>query len=203
MLKKLMSLLLVFTFANASANMPKATSVEIKNLQALNNAFNDLNFSLSVEWDQTDRKFYNKKMKDFQDTVKKLQKKGLKTTQILELAKNQIKNKSVAKEMDKLFKLIEKKKLSEKDARDLLLKTLSKGSAEGANFRGRYSSVYAAAAVILLLTGVVLLAAAAASSSTGVVVGGGACYDEYICIDYYDSWGFYWYTDCFWDVVCY
>ena len=72
----------------------------------LKTAFDQLNFSLQVEWDQKDKKFYNSKVKEFHDQISNLQKQGLKNTEILEFIKRNIKDQNIASDIDELYETI-------------------------------------------------------------------------------------------------
>lgn len=189
MLKKFFASFLVFALVSVQANAASNNSLKA--------AFDQLNYSLSVEWDQKDRSFYDAKMKEFTAQVSELQAKGLSNAQLAEFAVSQIKDKTLAKELNTAFSLIQLNTLNQTDARKMVLETVSKSYNNGASWSSD----------VLLIGGVVVLLLVAAASVAGNVrVGasvGAGCYQDYVCYDYYDNRGFYWYSDCYNDTICY
>jgi hypothetical protein len=171
----------------------QANAVSNNNLKA---AFDELNFALSVEWDQQDRGFYDAQMQKFTSQIKELQAQGLTNSELLEFATSNIKDANMAKEVKNALTLIQINKLPANEARKMVMETMSKSYNQGASWSG--DGVLYGALIVLILVAVIV----AASSGT-VVVSGNTCYNEYVCYDYYDSWGFYWYSDCFYETVCY
>lgn len=194
MLKKLLAvaiLLLSFsTFASAPIN-------QMKQLQA---AFDQLNFSLQVEWDQKDKKFYNKKVAEFHNEIKKLQKSGMTNEELLEFIKLNIKDKKLAGNIDELFSTIKSSKMTQKEARNFALDYVSRNYATGANWMGE-----ASAAILLagLLIAVALLAVASGPTTRTTTTTTTYCEDVYVCEEYYDYYYNVWYEDCWWETYCY
>src|SRR5690606_33381384 len=112
-MKRLVSLVLLTALISVQANAASSNS--------LKQAFDELNFSLSVEWDQKDRDFYAEATKEFQDKVAELQKEGLSNAELLDFAKTQIKDSKVQKELETALNLIQVNMLSEKEARKLII----------------------------------------------------------------------------------
>src|SRR5688572_5932951 len=75
-------------------------------------AFDDLNYSLSVEWDQQDQDFYAHQINKFSQTVEKL---NLSSEELLQFVQAEIKNKKLAQEMIEALKII---KLSRMDTNE-------------------------------------------------------------------------------------
>ena len=67
-LRKIIALVSLLACFQTFALTPQA------GLSQLKSAYDSLNFSLQVEWDQKDKKFYNKKVAEFNAEIKKLQK---------------------------------------------------------------------------------------------------------------------------------
>jgi len=174
----------------------QASAVSNNSLKA---AFDELNYSLSVEWDQKDRAFYDAQMKKFTDTVQELQAKGMSNADLVAFATANIKDKNLAKEVQTAMSLVQINKLSGAEARKLVLDTVGKNYSAGASWSS--DGVLYGALIVLLI-----VAAVAGAGSYGGTRGGGGgvgCYDDYVCYDYYDSWGYFWYSDCYWDTYCY
>ncbi len=176
---------MILSMFTAQANV--ATS------QGLKTIFDELNYSLNVEWDQKDKAFYNNKMKGFAEQVGKLQAAGLTNADLIEFAKSQVKNEQVAQNIEAALNLIQINKMNTEEARKFALETVSKSYDTGANFSS---------------TGAILIATVLVVALVAVVIaGGGAVYVDntcYGCDDYYDIWGFYLYSDCYYaNKFCY
>jgi hypothetical protein len=198
MFKKLIALMMVLsiftTQASASTN------------DGLKAAFDDLNFALTVEWDQKDKAFHETQMSKFTAQIRDLQAKGLTNAQLVDFAKSEVKNAKVAKDLETALNMIQINKMSAGEANKYVLDTMKKSYSAGASFNGEVL-VYVAVGVL-----VVALAIAIASSSSVTVSNGGGnnCYydDVYVCDQYcyYDSWSYYTcYDDCYYTTqyTCY
>jgi hypothetical protein len=168
---------------------------DVGSQQSLKSAFDDLNYSLSVEWDQKDRAFYDAKVGEFTKQLTALQAQGLTNAELVDFVKANLKDKALAKDLETAYTLISLNKLSKEEARKLVLDTTSKAYSKGASWAGE---VLLYSAVIVLI-----IVAAVAFGGTVTVSPGPRCYDEYVCVDYYDGWGWYWYTDCYYQTYCY
>jgi hypothetical protein len=189
MFKKFLVGFIAFAMVTVQAN-----SVSNNSLKA---AIDELNYSLSVEWDQTDRTFYTAQMEKFTAKVKELQAQGLTNAELIEFSLANIKDANLAKEIRTALTVVQINKMPANEARKLMMDTMSKQYSQGASWSG--DGVLLGALVVLLL-----VAAIAAGGSVTVSNGGvSSCYNEYVCYDYYDSWGFYWYSDCFNETDCY
>lgn len=187
-MKRIISLIMLFAFVTVQANAAS--------LNSLKTAFDELNYSLGVEWDQKDKAFYAEATKTFQNKVQELQDAGLTNAELLAFAKSQLKDENLIKEVETTLNLVQINLLSQKEARKLMIDTLEKSYSQGASWSS-------AGGIILgsVLIAVILAAALAGGPVYGG--GGGGCYQEYVCYDYYDSWGWYWYTDCWYETFCY
>ena len=198
MLKRILASLMVIAMFNVHATLP------VEQAKQLSNAFDSLNFALSVEWDQQDRNFYDAQVKDFEKTIEGLQNAGLSNVDLINFAKSQIKDKQLSKDMDQLFAVVEANRLSKAEARKFILDTLSKKYSTGVSWTGGRHSYVANLVLILLIAAIIVAAAGGSSSGGGSYYDDGYdCYDDYVCYDYYDSWGDWWYSDCYWDTYCY
>ncbi len=166
---------------------------------SLKTAFDEFNYSVTVEWNQKDQKFYNQAVDKFQKEIEALQKKGLTNNELISFAKERVLDKKLSKDLDTLLKTVEVNKMSETDARKYVLGQLGSTVSQGASWNGDGVVVGVVVVALILL---IVVAAATPSTGGGYYGGGSSCYDEYVCYDYYDDWG-YWYTDCFWETYCY
>lgn len=188
-MKRVLALIMLMSFVTVQANA--ATNNSLKT------AFDDLNYTLSVEWDQQDKDFYNAQVDGFQDKIESLKADGLSNQELVDFAISNTKNEKLAKDLKGLFGTIEANKLSETEARKLVIDTITKSYSVGASWTS--DAAYIAVVALVL----VIVIAAAISVPVTVTTGSYNCYDEYVCYDYYDSWGWYMYTDCYWETYCY
>lgn len=196
MITKFFSMFIVFAMLTVQSH---ATTQN-----GLKTAFDELNFALTVEWDQKDKNFHDAQLKKFSQTVRDLQAQGLTNAQLVDFAKSQIKDQKLAKEIETTFTMIQVNKMSAQEANKYVLDTVKNFYSTGASWNGEVF-VYLAVGVLV----VALAIAIAAAPSTGGGYGGGSgCYyqDVYVCDDYcyYDYWGYYTcYSDCYWTSYCY
>ena len=195
MFKKLIALMLVLSIftvqAHASTN------------DGLKAAFDELNYALTVEWDQKDKDFHADQMRKFTATIRDLQSKGLTNAQLVEFAKSQVKNAQVAKDLETALNMIQINKMSPSEANKYILDTMKKSYSAGASWNGEVF-IYLAVGVLI-----VALAVALAGSSTGPgPTPNNNCYydDVYVCDTYcYDDyyWGYSCYDDCYYSTQYY
>ena len=195
MFKRLFTLMLVLSIFTVQANA--ATS------NGLKEAFNELNYSLTTEWDQKDKAFYETQMKTFAATIRDLQAKGLTNAQLIDFAKSEVKDAKAAKDLETAMTMIQINKMSSAEASKYVLDTMKKTYSAGASWNGEVL-VYLAVGVLI-----VALAVAIASGNATVSTGGSNCYydDVYVCDTYcYDDYyGYVCYDDCYYtsQYTCY
>lgn len=174
-------------------------STPINHLNELKAAFDRLNYSIQVEWDQKDKLFYNAKVNEFKATVEALQEKGLTNEELIEFVKRNIKDENIAQDIDKLFDLIQTSSMTKAEARKFIIDYVGQNYTQGASWMGSTSAA-------ILIVGLLIALAVVATAGTTIYYDGpyrNYCYDEYECYDYYDSYYDYWYTDCGWYQYCY
>lgn len=168
-----------FAFAFVSVQTNAATHNSLKA------AFDELNYSLSVEWDQKDLSFYQAKTEEFKTKIA-----GVSSAELIEFTLCQVKDKQLAAELSNAFTLIQLNKMNQVEARDLVMETISKSYNSGANWSG--DTYWAIGAVLVFLVGFV-------SIFVGNTPYGGweapGCYEEYDCGITGD--------DCRYRTVCY
>lgn len=191
MFKKFITLMMVLSIFTVHANAASNNSLKA--------AFDELNYALTVEWDQKDKDFYTEQMKNFSGVIRDLQMKGLSNAQLIDFVKSEVKNEKVAKDLETAFNMISLNKLSSEDASKYMIDTMKKSYSAGASWNGEV--------FLYLGIGVLLVAAAVAvggSSSSGGYGGGYYCSNYYVCdsVCYYDYyWGYTCYDDCYY--TCY
>ena len=195
-IKKSLALFVLMLSFQSMATAP------VNHLNELRAAFDRLNFSIQVEWDQKDKMFYNAKVSEFKKTVQALQEKGLTNAELIEFIKRNVKDKNIAGDVDKLFETMKSSSMSQAEARKFIIDYVGKNYSEGASWAGSTS------AAILLVGLLIALAVVATAGSTVYYYDDPynnyyTCWEEYECYDYYDAYYDYWYTDCDWYEYCY
>ena len=184
MFKRFLSLMLVCAVFSVSA--------QASSRNGLKAAFDELNYALTVEWDQQDKDFYMNQMKSFQGKVRELQALGLSNSELIEFAKSEVKNKKLVAELDTAFSMISLNKMSSEDASAYLVDLVKRSYSTGAS--------WSSDAGLLVGVGLLLVIVGLAVAGGGSV-GGGYCSDRYVC-DYVCYWDPYWgntcYNDCYW-----
>lgn len=191
MFKKLITLMIAVAFTTTTA---------FANTNAgLKAAFDELNYSLTVEWNQKDKAFYDAQMNKFNASLKELQAKGLTNAEMLEFAKAEVKDAKVARDIQTAFTMIQIQKMSRSDAAEYMTQTMKKSYSVGASWNGE-AFLYIGLGVLL----VAVALAGAAGGYSGGGNGGGYCEEVYVCDtycynDYY--WGYTCEDDCYYS--CY
>jgi hypothetical protein len=163
-------------------------------------AFDEMNYSLTVEWDQQDKVFYEAQLKKFMGTVRELQKSGLTNDQMIAFAKSQVKDAKIAKDLETAFSMITINRMTSEEASLYMMESMKRAYSKGAAWNGDVL-IYLAVGllVVALAVGIVALANSGGGSSSSSSGGGGTytCYDDCYYYDYscgYDYYG--------WPVYC-
>lgn len=157
------------------------TSAYASSNAGLKAAFDELNYSLSVEWDQKDKSVYEAKTAKFRASLETLKAQGLTNAELLAFVKTEVKNEKVAKEIETAFNMISITKMSSADAASYMTKTMKNAYSKGASWNGDAS--------LLIGVGVLLVVLGLAAAAGGYAGSGGGysdCYydyywDEYVC----------------------
>jgi len=194
-LKKFVTIMMVFAIFAVQAN---ATAHE-----GLRAAFDEMNFAITVEWDQKDKNFYEAQLKKFTTTVRELQKKGLTNAEMIEFAKSHVKDAKVAKDLDTAFSMITINKMNSEEASKYVIDSMKRAYSSGASWTGS-GVLYVAAALLLVALAV---GVANGNVSGGGNGGGGYCVEDCYYYEYqcgYDWFGFPAYCEDYTcDTVCY
>lgn len=167
--------------------------------EGLKSAFDELNYSLSVEWNQTDKTFYTEQMQKFTKTVRELQVDGLTSEEIIAFAKSQVKDQKVAKDLETAFSMIAINKMNSEEASKYMIETMKKSYNMGVSFRGGVVGLLATVGLLFIVSAVIVASAAYVPFSTGPY-----CNERWVCQKacYYDPYyGYTCYDDCYW--ACY
>jgi len=122
--------------------------------QGLKAAFDELNYSLNVEWDQKDQNFYKTKVRVFNESVRDLMNNGLTHQDYLTFVKTQVKNERVAKDMETALNIISINKMTSADASKYMIETMEKSYSSGASWNGR-ANVYLSIGVLFIFAAVI------------------------------------------------
>jgi hypothetical protein len=166
MLKKLMTFSMIFCLtivqAHASTN------------NGLKAAFDDMNYALTVEWDQTDRTFYNSQIELFRSKIAELQKDGLSNQELISFTLSHVKDANAAKDLETAFNLIAINKMAAHEAQRFVTDVMNKSYNRGASWGGE---VIIGAIVLVLVIAVVAIVAGKARVDNG-------CYEVWTCDQY-------------------
>lgn len=181
MLRKLFAFTMIVCFFTVQASA--ATN------NGLKAAFDDLNYALTVEWDQTDKNFYKAQMEKFQSTLETLQAQGMTNNELVEFAVSQLKNEKAAKDLRTAFSMIAINKMSPQEAQRYVVDVMNNSYSRGASWSG--GAIVGAIALVIIVA-VALIVAGKARVGEG-------CYEVYRCEDY--CTGGICYEDCDYECI--
>jgi CheY-like chemotaxis protein len=171
--KKIISMMMVFSIFTVQA---QATTQN-----GLKAAFDEMTYSITVEWDQKDKAFYEAQVEKFTQVVTDLQKQGMTNAELVEFAKSQVKDVQLAKELDTIFSIITINKMSSTEAAQYMRESFQRSYSKGASWGGE--------ALLYLGAGLALVGLAIAVSAAGGGSGRvSACYSYTSWC--WDSWGY-------------
>ena len=195
--KKMMTIFMVFAIF--------AVQAHASTHDGLKAAFDEMNFAVTVEWDQKDKNFYEAQLKKFTTTVRELQKKGLTNAEMIAFAKSHVKDAKVAKDLDTAFSMITINKMNSEEASKYVIDSMKSAYSSGASWTG--SGVLYVAAALLLVALAVGVANGNVSGGGYGNGGGGYCVED--CYYYEYQCGYDWFRfpayceDLTCDTVCY
>lgn len=178
MFKKLFAFSMIFCFLVVNANA--ATN---NNLKA---AFDDLNYALSVDWDQQDQNFYKSQMEKFNSTLNSLQEEGLSNQEMINFTLSQLKNEQMKKDLQTALTMVQINKMDQREAQKYVTDVMNKSYSRGASWGGE---VIVGAVVLILIVAVAAIVAGKARVNEDQ-----GCYEVYSCDDYCS--GGFCYEDC-------
>jgi hypothetical protein len=129
MFKKLIAFVMILSMFTVSAQ----ASVH----SGLKAAFDELNYSLNVEWDQKDQNFYKKQVRTFNESVREMMNKGLTHAEFVAFVKSEVKDQKVAKDMETALSMISINNMTSADASKYMVETMEKSYSAGASWNGR------------------------------------------------------------------
>lgn len=183
MFKKLFAFSLIFCFLVVNAN-----AATHNNLKA---AFDELNYALSVDWDQKDQDFYKSQMEKFNTTLASLQAQGMTNQEMIDFTLSQLKNENMRKDLQTALTMVQINKMDPKEAQRYVTDVMNKSYSRGASWGGE---VIVGAVVLVLIVAVALIVAGKARVNDNE-----GCYEVYTCDDY--CTGGFCYEDCYYECV--
>jgi hypothetical protein len=203
-IRKFITLMMVITIFTVQAHASTHNGLKA--------AFDEMNYALTVDWDQTDRTFYESQLKKFTGTVRELQKQGLTNEQMIDFAKSQVKDARVAGDLDTAFSMITINRMSSEEASRYIVDSMKRAYSNGASWNGDVL-VYLAVGLLIVALAVGIAAAAGGSGGSNVgtpttnTPGYNACYNDCYYYSYscgYDYYSYPLYCQAYTcDYVCY
>lgn len=183
MFKKLFAFSMIFCFLVVNAN-----AVTNNNLKA---AFDELNYALSVDWDQKDQDFYKSQMDKFNSTLSALQAQGMTNQEMIDFTLSQLKDAKAQKDLQTALTMVQINRMGAKEAQKYVTDVMNKSYSRGASWGGE---VIVGAIVLVLIVAVAAIVAGKARVNEDE-----ACYEVYTCDDY--CTGNFCYEDCYYECV--
>jgi hypothetical protein len=150
----------------------------VQSFAATNNglkaAFDSLNYSLTVEWNQTDRAFYNAEMAKFAESIRAA---NVTNQELVEFTVSQVKDQKLAQDLRTAFTMVQINKMDQKEAQKYVVDVMNKSYSHGASWNG--GAVIGGALLVIVIVAVALLATGDARINDNE-----ECYEVYTCDDY-------------------
>ena len=158
MFKKFTALLLLTSFTHAFAMSPVQETRAMSD--ALAKTFDEMNYSLNVEWDQKDQQFFKTTVEGFEKEIKALQAQGLTNKELVDYTLSKIKDKQTQSDVKEIAKAINEEEMTGDQARDFALEKLSGTYSQGASWSGSRMGIK-----LVLILGVIILICCATKGS--------------------------------------
>lgn len=152
---------------------------------SLKEAFDDLNYALTVEWDQKSPDFYQQQMNNFQGRIQELRKEGLSNEVLMDFLISNVKDKAAAADLKRFTEIASREKLSRAEMEGMLHDIMNRHYAHGSSWIGTVLIV--GGALIVVVVGVAALMIWDASNNPAdchydnVCTGGSCSYTNYHC----------------------
>jgi hypothetical protein len=152
------------------------------NNSGLAEAINELQYELTVNWDQQDQNFYQDQTKIFSEKIKELQGRGLSNQQLIDYTVSRIKDEKLAKDAQSAFTMIQLNNMSSEEAQHYVKELIGKRYNTGASWTGDAAEV------------IITIAFLAAIAYVAVVVWDKTCFSR--CERSCYGFGTFCYDDC-------
>lgn len=104
--------------------------------EGLKEAFIELNYSLTTEWDQKDLSFFNAQSEKFTSKLRTLQQQGLSQQDMLQTIMGELKDQRLARDVQGLFNLVSINMMDPDEAQKQLKVLVDKSYNRGASWNG-------------------------------------------------------------------
>lgn len=149
MLRKFTALLMLTSFTHAFAMTPVQETSALS--KALDQTFNEMNYSLNVEWDQKDQVYFNNTVDGFENQIKDLQAQGLTNKELIEYTLAKVKDKQIQNDITEISKVINETEMTADQARDFALEKLNSTHSQGASWSGSKKGIKLAIILALII----------------------------------------------------
>lgn len=150
MLRKITALIMLTSFTHAFAMSPVMETSAMS--EALGRTFDEMNYSLNVEWDQKDQTFFKGTVDGFEREIQNLQKEGLTNKELIDYTLAKIKDKQTLSDVKEIATAINDSEMSGDEARAFALEKLNGTYSQGASWSGSRHGVK-----MVLLLGLIIL----------------------------------------------
>jgi hypothetical protein len=154
MLRKFTAFFLVTSCINAFAMAPIQKTAELS--RELGRTFDEMNYTLNVEWDQKDPAFFKDTVEKFEDNIKALQSAGLSNQELINYTLTKIKDKQTQQDVAEIAKTISDSQMTSDQARAFALEKLNKGYSQGTSWSGSRMGIK----LVLILAVIIIIVCA-------------------------------------------
>lgn len=148
MFAKIITFLLACSIFSASA-MPNTND-------GLKAAFDEFNYSVTVEWDQKDPSFLEAKKLELMQTISGLEAEGMTRAELITFAKSQLKDANLIKNLDSVLEAISLNKMTSEEANNFMIRSIENSQSQGANWNGVIILTPVGLLILVLLIAVVI-----------------------------------------------
>ena len=124
---------------------------------SVNSAIDELNYALTVQWDQKVIQFHDQAIRRFTAEMQTLQSQGVTTQEVVQSIKAKLPDAQFAKDLDTLIRVAQEKHLSVNQIQTLVVNSVSKIQTSGASFSSDASTVAGLAVAGVMAAGAVVL----------------------------------------------
>jgi hypothetical protein len=156
-MKKIMSLLTVFTMISNSALAGVVTENNSDlHSKMISKVFNEFRYKMTVEFDPKDPEFQQKTVLNFKQNISKIQELGVTPSEINDYMRETLLDVTARADYDRLMSSIDLNKVSGEEAGNIAMNFMTKRYQQGANYSGGQASYKG----ILIVVGVVIVGVA-------------------------------------------
>lgn len=123
--------------------------------EGIKDIYDDLNYSLTVEWDQKDKVFYADKIAQFQNKLLELKNQGIQNEEILSFALDTAKDEKLVHDIREAISVLGDGNIANLEGKEIINSISGKFYSSGASWNGR-TTVVASAATVVLVVAIIL-----------------------------------------------